>query len=82
MVYSVKDIEDRIRKIEFPEGYRYECGGEEEERRESFSLMFIALIAGGLITSSFLTLLLVPVVYTLLDELGERLGLGRARVGE
>ena len=45
----IKDIDKKITKIKFPEGYRYEYGGEEEERREAFSLMFIALIAGILL---------------------------------
>ena len=35
-------------------------------------------VIGGLITSTLLTLFVVPVVYTLLDDLGNRLRRGRA----
>jgi len=38
--------------------------------------MAIAVI-GGLLSSMFLTLVLVPVVYTIMDDLGRRLGRGR-----
>jgi len=49
------------------------------EGSEMFQPMGIAAL-GGLITSSFLTLLLVPVVYSLLDDLGEKLGLQRKKI--
>ena len=31
-------------------------------------------VIGGLVTSTFLTLLVVPVIYSLLDDLGARIG--------
>jgi HAE1 family hydrophobic/amphiphilic exporter-1 len=38
------------------------------------------VVIGGLLVSTLLTLLVVPVVYSLLDQLGRRIGLGRAAV--
>jgi HAE1 family hydrophobic/amphiphilic exporter-1 len=35
------------------------------------------VVIGGLLTSTFFTLLVVPVAYTLLDDVGRRLGLAR-----
>ncbi|MEK7314200.1 MAG: efflux RND transporter permease subunit, partial [Deltaproteobacteria bacterium] len=41
---------------------------------ESRAPMAIATI-GGMVVSTFLTLLVVPVVYTLLDEFKEKIGI-------
>src|SRR5919202_1040464 len=50
-----------------------------EEGAESRAPMAVVLI-GGLVTSTLLTLVLVPVMYTYLDDLGRLPALARARV--
>ena len=50
-----------------------------EEGAESRAPMAVVLI-GGLATSTLLTLVLVPVVYTYLDDLGRLPAFARARV--
>ena len=46
------------------------------EGSEVFKPMAITVI-GGLIASTFLTLLVIPVAYSLIDDLGIRLGMAK-----
>ena len=52
-----------------------------EEGAESRAPMAVVLI-GGLVTSTLLTLVLVPVMYTYLDQLGRLPAVARAKVPE
>lgn len=40
----VKDIEDRLEKMDFPEGYSFSMGGQAEDMQESFADLAIALV--------------------------------------
>ncbi len=40
------DIEERLTQVRFPEGYRYEFGGAEKNRRETFGGLGVALALG------------------------------------
>ncbi|MCK4324553.1 MAG: efflux RND transporter permease subunit, partial [Armatimonadetes bacterium] len=45
----VEDVEQRLSEVEWPAGYGYEIGGSEEDRREAFAGMGIALVLGILL---------------------------------
>lgn len=45
----LRDVDKRLTRVHFPEGYQYEYGGAEKDRREVFSGLSVALAAGVLL---------------------------------
>jgi HAE1 family hydrophobic/amphiphilic exporter-1 len=45
----VADVEKVLKDLKLPEGYFYEFGGQEQDRRDSFSVLFLALIVAVLL---------------------------------
>ncbi len=45
----VAEVDEKLGALEWPEGYRYDFGGGEEDRREAFAGMGVALVLGVLL---------------------------------
>ncbi len=57
------DVDERMQAIEWPEGYRYQFGGAEEDRQEAFAGMGLALIIGILLIYIILASLFESLVH-------------------